>query len=338
MTGSETRIRINKGKELWVNPGRSLLATLREQHVFLSSGCGGRGACGMCRVKIKSGVDSAFSVSELHWLSGKERNEGFRLACQVAVAGELEIEVPEKAFSIRQYRAQVTSISDLTHDVKSIRLRLVDPPEMNFKAGQFVHFEVPAYDGIAGPVYRAYSIASNPVEKSEIELQVKYAGGGISTTYIHKYLKTGDGVTIIGPDGELCLRNTDRNIIFIAGGSGMAPIRSMLLDMLNTGNRRKAVFFLGVKAARDLVLADEMRELEKKLPDFRFVPALSEPTPGDNWQGEKGLVTEVVNRLVKSGQNTEAYLCGNPPMINACLKVLKSKGIPEEGIYYDRFV
>jgi len=338
MIESRTKIRINGVKELLAVPGRSLLATLREEQVFLSSGCGGRGACGMCRVKINSGVASAFSTTELHWLSEKERSEGFRLACQVVVAGDLDIEVPQKAFSIRRYRTQVASITDLTHDVKGVRLRLVDPPEMNFRAGQFIHFEVPSYDGVAGPVYRAYSIASDPDVNGEIELEVKNARGGASTTYIHEHLKAGDDVTIIGPDGELCLRKTDRNIVFIAGGTGMAPIRSMLFEMRNAGDRRKAVFFLGVKTAEDLVLADEIRELEKQLPNFRFVPALSDPVPGDNWQGEKGLVPEVVGRLLDSGQNTEAYLCGNPPMINACIKVLKAKGIPDELIYFDRFV
>ena len=143
-------IRINNSRELQVNQGRSLLATLREQQIFLLSGCGGRGACGMCRVKINSGVDTAFSASELHWLNANERNEGFRLACQVVVANDLDIEVPEKAFRIKQYRAEVASIRDLTHDVKRILLRLIDPAEMNFKAGQFIHFKVPTYDRVFG--------------------------------------------------------------------------------------------------------------------------------------------------------------------------------------------
>jgi Na+-transporting NADH:ubiquinone oxidoreductase subunit F len=336
MKDGGTIIRINNSKELRVKPGLSLLATLREHHVFLSSGCGGRGACGMCRVRIKSGVDSTFSPSELHWLSGKERDEGYRLGCQVVVGNDLDIEVPQKAFGIKRHRAKVMSIRDLTHDVKRIRLRLLDPPEMNFIAGQFVYFEVPAYDGNTGLVYRTYSIASTPDVKSEIDLEIKYVRGGVSTTYIHKHLTTGDDVAVIGPDGELRLRNSERNIVFIAGGSGMAPIRSMLLDMRNSGNRRKAVFFLGVKTDADLLLADEIRELERQLPDFRFVPALSEPD--SNWRGEKGLITEVVERHLENGQNTEAYLCGNPPMINASIKVLKAKGIPEECIYYDRFV
>jgi Na+-transporting NADH:ubiquinone oxidoreductase subunit F len=338
MNGGQLRIRINNNREIAGTPGKTLLASLRDADVFLSSGCGGRGACGMCRVKVTSGIDSPFSTAELHWLSEAERAGGTRLACQVVLTDDLVVEVPPKSFELRQYECRVASIRDLTHDVKEVSLRLVDPPEITFKAGQFIQFKIPPYDGITQPVYRSYSIASSPAVKTEIEIEVKRVEGGASTTYIHRYLKTGDTATIMGPDGDLYLRNTERDIIFIAGGSGMAPIRSMLLEMLVSGSRRHATFFLGVKTRKDLVLFDEMRQLETRLSNLRFIPVLSEPEPGDNWQGEKGLVTDAFNRLVKSGDNTEAYLCGNPPMINACLKALKSKGIPESQIYYDRFV
>jgi Na+-transporting NADH:ubiquinone oxidoreductase subunit F len=339
MSGDQLRIRINNSdREVTATPGKSLLASLRDAGVFLSSGCGGRGACGMCRVKVVSGLDSPFSAAELHWLSEKERGEGMRLACQVVLTGDLEIEVPPNSSGLRQYECRVASIRDLTHDVKEVRIRLVAPAEMTFKAGQFIQLKIPPYDAITQPVYRSYSIASSPAVKTEIEIEVKRVEGGASTTYIHGYLKAGDIATIMGPDGDLYLRNTERSIIFIAGGSGMAPIRSMLLDMLDKGIRRHATFFLGVKTRKDLVLFDEIRQLETELPHLKFIPVLSEAEPGDNWQGEKGLVTDTFNRLVKSGDNTEAYLCGNPPMINACLKALKSKGIPESLIYYDRFV
>jgi Na+-transporting NADH:ubiquinone oxidoreductase subunit F len=150
-------------------------------------------------------------------------------------------------------------------------------------------------------------------------------------------LKECEEVNINGPYGEFFLRGTQRDLILIAGGSGMAPIKSILLDMAEKQNPRKARYFFGARSKRDLFLLDEMKELESKMVDFKFIPALSEPQKEDDWDGEVGLITEVVNRLVESAPNAEAYLCGSPGMIDACIKVLTDLGVPEEHIYYDKF-
>jgi len=160
---------------------------------------------------------------------------------------------------------------------------------------------------------------------------------GICTTYVFNHLKVGDAVTINGPYGDFYLRDSDRDIVFVAGGSGMAPIKSILLDMAEKGSTRKATYFFGARARRDLFLVEEMRELEKRLPAFRFVPALSNPAPEDQWNGETGLITDVLGRHFDHLDHHEAYLCGSPGMIDACVKVLKSKGLPEELIFYDKF-
>jgi len=332
------RIAINETRHLLVEPGRSLLTELREARVFLLSACGGRGACGTCRVRLADGAGLPPTPSERHWLSQEELAAGVRLACQVKVDRDLSIEIPEATFGIREYRTQVIGLRDLTYDIKEIRLKLIDPPEMNFRAGQFVQFRVPGTDPDQPPLYRSFSMASNPLARGELVFQIRYVPQGVCTTYVHQKMKPGDELTLVGPWGSTVLRDSDRDILFIAGGSGMSPVRSMLLDMVNRRSPRRTRYFFGAKSARDLFRVDEMRELEKKLPDFRFIPALSEPAPGDRWTGETGLITAVVDRHVTTGSQAEAYLCGSPMMVNTCMNVLKAKGIPDSRIFFDKFV
>jgi Na+-transporting NADH:ubiquinone oxidoreductase subunit F len=330
------KIKINKDKELEVDGGKPLLSTLMEQQIFIPSACGGRGSCGMCKIKITEGAGD-FLPTELPWLSPEEKKQNIRLACQCKVKRDFSIEIPESLFNVKEYEAMVESLKNLTYDIKEVRFRLKNPAEINFRAGQFIQFKVPEYELTPESVYRAYSVASSPHVSDSLELEIRLVPNGICTTYVFKYLKEGDAITINGPYGDFFLRDTDRDIVFIAGGSGMAPIRSMLFDMKQNKNPRKAKYFFGARAVKDLFLVDEMRQFEKDLPNFRFIPALSAPDPGDNWEGDTGLITEIVAKYVESGDNVEAYLCGSPGMIDACIKVLKSKGVPEDLIYYDKF-
>jgi Na+-transporting NADH:ubiquinone oxidoreductase subunit F len=332
----EVTIRINDQKELKVEGGGNLLGTLKTGEVFIPSACGGRGSCGLCKVTVQEGAGPLLPT-ETPWLSQAEQDAHIRLACQVRVKRDMRIVIPDELFNVRQFRARVAAIRDLTHDIKGIRLKLLEPDRMDFVAGQFVQIEVPPYELTEEAVYRAYSIASDPAAKSEIELEIRYVPNGICTTYVHRHLKEGDTVTLNGPYGDFYLRDTDAEVICIAGGSGMAPIKSILHHMVNTGSRRRTRYFFGAKSKRDLFLVDEMKTLEQTLPAFEFIPALSEPDAADNWQGETGLITEVVGRHVDSAGASEAYLCGSPLMIDACVEVLKSKGMPEEHIYYDKF-
>jgi Na+-transporting NADH:ubiquinone oxidoreductase subunit F len=333
----DLRLSINgSSRALIVRGGDSLLSTLKGQNIFIPSACGGRGSCGLCKVKIESGAGE-ISPTEAPWLSPEERASGIRLSCQVKVKRDMALYIPESLFSVRQYRTKVLSIRDLTYDIKEVTLGLVDPPEMSLVAGKFVQFVVPAYGSSPEPVYRAYSIASPPSQKGRIELEIRKVPNGICTTYVFTRLKVGDSVTINGPFGDFYLRDGDRDIIFIAGGSGMAPIRSILLDMAEKGLSRRATYFFGARTLRDLFLVDEMRDLEKRMPNFSFIPALSSPDPGDNWSGETGLVTEVLDRRLGDLSGHEAYLCGSPGMIDASVKVLRAKGMSEDRIFYDKF-
>ncbi|OHD21208.1 MAG: oxidoreductase [Spirochaetes bacterium GWB1_66_5] len=333
----EVKISINNGsKELTVDGGRPLLSTLTSEGIFIPSACGGRGSCGLCKLAVKSGAGE-YAPTELPWITEADRKANVRLSCQVKVKREMQIVVPEELFSIKQYETTVASIRDLTYDIKEVTLKLKDSQALDFKAGRYVQFVVPAYELTPDPVYRAYSISSSPARKDQVELEIRLVPNGICTTYVFQHLKVGDSVNINGPYGEFHLRDSERDLIFVAGGSGMAPIKSILLDMLERGIRRKATYFFGARAVRDLFLVEEMRELEKKLPGFKFVPALSNPEPGDNWEGEKGLITEVLSRHFERLDHHEAYLCGSPGMIDASIKVFKAKGLPEELIFFDKF-
>lgn len=329
-------ITVNDRDGFTIEGGRSLLATLKEENVFIPSACGGRGSCGLCKVKVLSGAGKTLPT-ELPWLSDDEKASGIRLSCQIRVKADLRIAVPAELLNVRQYAAEVARIRNLTHDIREVTLRLGEPPSMAFTAGQFVQFEVPPYDLTEEPVYRAYSISSSPSRENEIELEIRYVPNGICTTYIFQHLKEGMPVTVNGPYGDFRLTDSPRAILFIAGGSGMAPIKSMLYRMREQNDPRRTRYFFGAKARCDLFLLDEMHRLEKDLADFAFVPALSEPGPDDEWTGERGLVTEVVDRSIERPADFDAYLCGSPLMIDACIEVLKGKGMPESQIFFDKF-
>jgi Na+-transporting NADH:ubiquinone oxidoreductase subunit F len=260
-----------------------------------------------------------------------------RLACQCKVKRDFQISIPETLLSVRQYRGRVAAIRDLTHDIKEVRIALEEPPEIEMTPGQFVQIEVPPYALTSQPVYRAYSVSGDVRRRGEVELEIRYVAKGICTTYVHQHMKQGETLSLNGPYGEFYLRDTQRDIVFIAGGSGMAPIKSILTEMAHTKNPRRATYFFGARGLRDLFLVEEMKALEKTLPNFTFVPALSAPEPGDHWTGETGLITEVLDRRFERLENHEAYLCGSPGMIDACIATLKKKGMPESQIYYDKF-
>jgi Na+-transporting NADH:ubiquinone oxidoreductase subunit F len=332
----EVDITINGKKTVTVRGGSSLLQTLGAEQIFIPSACGGRGSCGLCKVKVNSGIDQ-YLPTELPWMSEEEIKNNIRLSCQVKVKNDFDIEIPEELFNVKQFRCTVDSIRDLTYDIKEVTLKLSDPAEISFTPGQFIQLQIPEYELTSEPVYRAYSVSSTPQENKKVELEIRYVPEGIATTFVHQYLKKGDEIILNGPYGDFYLRDTERDILFIAGGSGMAPIKAMLNDIADKGIDRTIYYFFGARSKKDLFLVEEMRELETKLPHFTFLPALSDPAPEDNWDGETGLITDVVDRHITSGEDKEAYLCGSPGMIDAVVNVLIKKGIPEELIYYDKF-
>ncbi len=329
-------IDINQGaRRLEVRGGSPLLGTLREQGVFIPSACGGKGTCGECKVKVLDG-GGPIAPTEEPLLAPEQLQANLRISCQVKVRNDMAIEVPPELFSVREYQAVVERIRDLTHDIKEVRLKLTDPDRIEFTSGQYVQLQAPPY-GDNESVYRAYSVASSPDETDHLELIIRLVPGGICTTWVFEHLKEGDKVSLNGPYGTFRLGDSDREMVWIAGGSGMAPFWSMVRHMKAHGLRRKCTYFFGAVRKRDLFLVDELRELDRELDGFTFVPALSGPADEDAWGGETGLITEVVDRHVADGSTMEGYLCGSGGMIDAAVKVLLKKGFAQDRIFYDKF-
>jgi Na+-transporting NADH:ubiquinone oxidoreductase subunit F len=247
------------------------------------------------------------------------------------------IEIPPKLPFVKKYIYNCAQILKLTHDIKQLRLELKTPATIDYIPGQYIWLRTPIYEKSGKEIYRTFSISSDPADKSAIELIIKLVPGGICTTYCFEYLKVGDEVKIRGPYGNFRLSNTNAPIVFIAGGSGMAPIKCMLHYMKNTGSKRKIVYYFGANKVRELFHLELMHRFESELTDFRFVPTVASPEQGEKWDGKVGLVTQVVREDLKNAPEYEAYLCGSPGMIDAGIKVLKELGINENKIFYDKF-
>lgn len=332
----EKKIIINKDKEFTVDGGNTLLSSLIENEIFLPSACGGKGSCGYCKCKVSQGAGPVLPT-ELSYLTEEDLKNSVRLTCQVKVKEDMEIEIPEDLFNVRKYEAVVEVAKDLTPTIRFLRLKITDGQQISFKAGQYIQLLAPPYPGNPEEVYRAYSVASSTVDQDSIDLIIGYVPEGIVTTYVHKHLSEEDEISFNGPYGDFYLNDSNQEAILVAVGTGMAPIRSILYEMLHKRIDRKTIFFFGARTREDLFMLDEMEMLEKTLPRFKFIPVLSRPTEEDRWEGEKGRVTDMIQKYLEERDDREAYLCGSAPMIESTVKALIKKGFKEEAIYYDKF-
>lgn len=330
-------IDVNAGKkDLAVDGGSSLLSSLAENNVFIPSACGGRGSCAYCKVKVHEGGGLIGPVEE-PYLSPEERKDHVRLSCQVKVRRDLKIEIPEELFNVSRFRAKLVRKQPLTHDIVELRLQLLEPAAISFEAGQYVQLESADYKGRES-VMRGYSISSVPSDNRHLELIIRRVPDGICTTWVFDHLQEGADVFFSGPYGFFHLSDTDAPVICIAGGSGMAPIWSIVRHMKEKGiTHRPTTYFFGALTQRDLFFMDEFKQLEQECPWFHFVPALSKEPADSGWQGERGLITDVVGRHFPDASKHEAYLCGSPGMIDASIAVLKKNGMPEQNVFYDKF-
>lgn len=332
----ERHIRINDEKDLLVRGGNPLLFTLMEQGIFIPSACGGKGTCSYCKVQVHDGGGPVLPT-ETPYLSPEELKAHVRLSCQVKVKNDLNIEIPEELFLVREYRVKVERMEDLTPKIKGLHLKIIEPPEgIAFKSGQYVQLEVPKYKRTSGPEYRAYSISSDADQHDRLELVITRVPEGAVTTYVHEYLKEGEEMRATGPYGSFYLRDSNRDILLIATGSGMAPIKSMLHQIANHGIQRNVTFFFGARTKEDLYYDEQLRRWESELPRFTYVPTLSRPAPEDRWEGEKGRVTDLIQKYFTE-TNADVYICGAPTMVESCVELLTKKGVPEERIYFDKF-
>ena len=316
--------------------GNELLDALNERGILLPTICGGRGLCGRCRITVLDG-GGPVTPMEHERLSPDQLGAGLRLACQVDLQGDLAVRVPVELLDARPFRGRVEEMTDLTYDIKLIRIRLTAPERMQFSPGQYIKLDVPPGVG-PGMTSRAFSIASEPSDEGHLDLIVRLNPDGVCTNWMFHRLKAGQGVTFNGPYGEFGLSGSDRGMVWVAGGSGMSAFRSILRHMVRTGVRRKCTLFFGAVAGRDLYMQDELRQTADEHDWFTFVPALSAPAEDDNWSGQTGLITEVLDRRLDADSDDEAYLCGKPDMIAAAMEVLAGKGIAPDRMFYDEFI
>ncbi|WP_069998516.1 NADH:ubiquinone reductase (Na(+)-transporting) subunit F [Cellulosilyticum sp. I15G10I2] len=328
----EKTLTVNDKTKITVQGEDTLLNTLSVNNIFIPSACGGKATCGYCKCKVVKGA-GGIKPTEEPFLSEEEKEDGVRLSCQVKVKENMEILIPEELLSAKEYKATVTKITSLTYDIKLVSFKLVEPEEMFFRPGQYAQLRVPGVE-----VIRAYSIASNPKMTNTLEFIIRLVPKGQATTFVHMALEVGDTITITGPYGDFYLNEeSDEDIICIAGGSGKAPIRAILYYLKDKGMNRKVKYFFGAKTKKDLYYTEELLELAKEYPNFQYIPALSEPSPEDNWEGEVGLITDVVDRHSENLEDSEAYLCGSPGMIDACIRILTKKNIHMDNVHYDKF-
>jgi Na+-transporting NADH:ubiquinone oxidoreductase subunit F len=328
----EKALIINNKTNIPVQGDDTVLNVLSRNKIFIPSACGGKATCGLCKCKVTEG-GGEIKPTEDPFLSKSERENNIRLSCQVKVRDQMKIEIPESMLNAQEYKTLVDKVDDLTYDTKLVRLKLINPKTMEFKPGQYAQLKVPGIE-----VIRAYSIASHPKHTDMIEFIIRMVPKGKATTFVHKALEVGDKVIVTGPYGDFFLQeDSNRDMICIAGGSGKAPIRSILYYLRDQGMPRKVKYFFGAKAVRDLYYTEEFMKLAEEFPNFEYIPALSEPDEGDDWDGEVGLITDVVDRLTGDLNEAEAYLCGSPGMIDACIKVLKKHDIPDKQVFYDKF-
>jgi Na+-transporting NADH:ubiquinone oxidoreductase subunit F len=315
--------------------GRSLLSILHDNDVFIPSACGGQGACGYCRVKVLKG-GGPVTDNEKARLTPQDLEKGLRLSCQIEVDDDIAIEIPAQRFTSRRFSTTVDFKRLLTPTILHLRLSLTTPAEITFIAGQYIQLETKPFGNVP-MVSRAYSIASPPSQKNSVELILRRAPNGISTTWAFDHLQEGETVFLTGPYGRFRLTDTDAPVIMIAGGSGMAPIRSVLYDMKDKGLRRPASYFFGMPSEDDLYMVDEIKALETALTDFYFVPVVMQPKQPDAWKGDTGTPIDAVERRFSDLSRHEAYLCGPPGMIDACIKRFGALGMMEGNIFYDKF-
>ncbi len=328
------------GIELEVDEDETILDAAFRQGIMLMHGCK-EGQCAACKSFLLDGeVDldrySTFALPDF------EESEGYTLLCRAHALSDVEIElinydeeIIRSGVPIVEATAEVEAVEALTHDIRRLVLRLPDP--LVFSAGQYMDISIPGVEG----EHRSFSMANTPGQPDRLEFMIKlYEGGHFSGLLAESAngngIKVGDALRCKGPYGVFTLRDSSpRRLVFIAGGAGMAPIMSLLRSMEEKGSQRPATFYYGARTADDLFVLDELERLAGALPDMTFVPALSESAEG--WDGEAGLITDVVDRMEDDLTEVDAYLCGPPPMVDAAIALLERRGCPEARIYFDKF-
>ena len=358
-----------------VSAGTNLLTALSNQEIFVPSACGGGGSCGMCKVQVVDGGGDVLPT-ELPHLTRQERQENVRLSCQMKVKNDMKIVVPDEIFSVKKFECTVLSNDNVATFIKDLTLALPEGLDMDFRAGGYIQIDIPEFKQLPfsefdvasefrpewekynvfnlvctneEDTFRAYSMANYPEEKGLIKLNVRVAtpppgkdmNPGVGSSYIFN-LKPGDKVTISGPFGEFYAKETNREMCFVGGGAGMAPMRSHIFDQLKRLNStRNMTFWYGARSKKEMFYDDEFQALQKNNPNFKYHVALSDPLPEDGWDGYVGFIHQILrdHYLEKHDDPTdiEYYICGPPMMLEAMRVMLDDLGVEPSMVAYDDF-
>jgi Na+-transporting NADH:ubiquinone oxidoreductase subunit F len=355
--------------------GSTLLGTLADNKIFVPSACGGKGSCGVCTCVVVDG-GGAILPTELSHVSRGEARDGVRLSCQVKVKQDMKIELEPEILDVKKWVCTVRSNHNVATFIKELILELPAGESVPFRAGGYIQIECPPHiadyknfdvedeykedwdkfdvwqykSTVTELEERAYSMANYPEEKGIIMLNVRIASPpprqpdvppGVMSSYIFD-LKPGDKVTISGPYGEFFAKDTDKEMIFVGGGAGMAPMRSHIFDQFKRVHTdRKVSFWYGARSLREAFYVDQFDGIQAENDNFKWHLALSEPLEEDNWSGYKGFIHQVLleNYLKDhpAPEDCEYYLCGPPMMNEALQKMLDDLGVEPENIAFDDF-
>jgi Na+-transporting NADH:ubiquinone oxidoreductase subunit F len=375
------KITINGEKVVETEPGSSVLTALGNNKIFLPSACGGGGSCGMCKCQVLEGGGTILPT-ETGFFTRKQIQENWRLGCQVKIREDLQLKVPDEVLGIRKWECEVVSNRNVASFIKEFVVKLPEGETLNFKSGSYIQIDVPRIEvdfkdmlvedrfksewdkfklwdlhmSNPEPTYRAYSMANHPAEGNIIMLNIRIAtppfdrakGGwadvnpGICSSYIFN-CKPGYKVSISGPFGDFHILDTKREMLYVGGGAGMAPLRSHLLHLFQTlrTTDRKISYWYGARSKNEIFYEEDFRAIEREFPNFTFHIALSEPLPEDNWSGPVGFIHQVIfdNYLAMhdAPEDIEYYMCGPGPMANAVKKMLDDLGVPREMLMFDDF-
>ncbi|MFA5045343.1 MAG: NADH:ubiquinone reductase (Na(+)-transporting) subunit F [Paludibacter sp.] len=382
VSSGDVTITINGDKEVVASAGSTLLSTLATQSIFLPSACGGGGSCAQCRCQVEEGGGEILPTEKVHF-SRKEIKDNWRLGCQVKVKNDMSIKMDETILGVKKWECEVVSNDNVATFIKEFIVKLPAGEHLNFISGGYIQIDVPKYDikfsdfevqdRFRGDwdkmklwelsckndeeTMRAYSMANYPAEGDIIMLNVRIAtppfdraiGGfknvkpGICSSYIFN-LKPGDKVMVSGPFGEFHpILNSKREMLYIGGGAGMAPLRSHILHLFETLKitDRKISYWYGARSKNEIFYEQDFRKLEAEFPNFTFNIALSEPQPEDNWTGPVGFIHNVIlNNYLKdldAPEDIEYYMCGPGPMAKAVENMLWDLGVPSEMLMFDDF-
>jgi propane monooxygenase reductase component len=328
------------GVEIEVDEDQTILRGAAEQGIMLMHGCK-EGQCAACKSFVLDGEDIEHDRYSTFALPDYEKEEGYTLLCRAHVYEDVTIELLNydeemirSGLPIQQGVAEVVANDPVTHDMRHLVLKLVEPAEIKFFPGQYMDITIPDSEEV-----RSFSMANTTSRDGGLlEFVIKVYPDGKFSHFLDKKVQVGDRLDLTGPFGVFTLREGDTDLVFVGGGAGMAPILSLLRHMAERGLERNATFFYGARTKQDLCFEEELRELEQKLPSFKYIPALSEVSDGgDDWDGETGLITDVVKKHATDLSGAHAYVCGPPPMVEAAVPLLTQLGVEEKRVYYDKF-